>query len=211
MRIKLGYKKILLMIISTALIAGCGKGYPEMELSVTYRFVEGSCLHDDKWQKVSGKLLDWQIDRGPKSSLIGHSYQFLDAPKMPRDFGTPELRFFEIKSPFRESLDFLNKKKKDLRDDDLELAMLVYEVSEATLFYLNEVINPKLFQQSSDTKVLIPGALTVCKLKSEYLMKHSKARFKKSLFGGVKIISDETVIVGSDKDTFAQKLLKTIY
>jgi hypothetical protein len=207
----LGFKNTLLTMISIALIAGCGKDYPEMELSVTYRLVEGSCLYDDKWEKVSGKILDWQIDRGPKSSFIGHSYQFLDAPKASKELGRPELRFFKIESPFRESLDFLDKRKQDLKDDDLELAMLVYEVSEATLFYLNKVINPKLFQQPGDAEVLIPGPLTVCKLKSEYLMKNSKSRFTKSLFGGVKMISDETVMVGSDKDTFAQKLLKTIY
>lgn len=192
-------------------MVGCGKGHSDLELMVTYRLVDGSCLYGDKWQKVSGRLLNWRIDSGSKSSLKDHSFQSLDASGVAQAIGSPKLRFFKLESPFGESLEFLEKRKKDLKDDDLELAMLVYEVSEATLFYLNKVINPKLFQQSGDAEVLIPGALTVCKLKSEYLMKQSKTIFTKSLFGGVKIISDESVIVESGKDTFSKELLKAIY
>ncbi len=112
---------------------------------------------------------------------------------------------------YKAELNFLNEKKKEFGNNELQLAQLIYETDESTLAKLNSLHNEISFKKSSDISVLIPGGLTVCKLKINTLMNGSKARFKTNLFGGVTIQSDETVSTKLGEKSFAVELFKRTY
>jgi hypothetical protein len=106
---------------------------------------------------------------------------------------------------------FLNQMKKELGNNDLHLARLIYETDENTLARLNSLNKDISFKKFSDKEILIPGELTVCKLKINTLMKGSRAVFKSNFFGGVTIKSDETISVEPGEKSFATELFKRIY
>ena len=194
----------------------------EKELRVFYEIVDGECLFQKNWNKVSGSLVSWDISDLSSGRVIdSHSYRFLEyKPSSLSKEQSPNLRYFQIINQsklslpvtlYKAELNFLNEKKKEFGGNDLELAQLIYETDESTLARLNSLSNEVSFKKFSDVKVLIPGGLTVCKLKINTLMSGSKARFKTNLFGGVTIKSDETVSTKSGEKSFAVELFKRIY
>jgi len=218
--------KHIAKIIVVTLLLGCTSRISlasERELTVFYKLVDGHCLYEKSWNKVSGKVILWNI-KNLKSGRVtwSHRYTFLGAEEKSKTsiFGVPELRHFSVLHPFsdiyklkdlehiKSQVKFLDQKKKELGDNSLELVQLIYETDGNTLFGLNELRENNLFTKFSDTKVLLPGNLTVCKLKSNTLMNGAKARFSKNLFGGVTITSDQTISIKAGEPSFATRVLK---
>ena len=194
----------------------------ERELRVFYEIVDGRCLFEKKWNGVSGNIISWSISDLSSGRLIdSHSYRFLKyKPTVLSKERSPKLRYFQIINqaelylPISSSeakLNFLNEKKKEFSNSELQLAQLIYETDEGTLSRLNSLNDEISFKKFSDVTVLIPGNLTVCDLKINKLMNGSKARFKVNLFGGVTIKSDDTISAKSGEKSFANELFKRIY
>ncbi len=213
---------LLKLYISIFLLAYGTISYgKEKELRVFYEIVEGECLFEEKWNKVSGSLVSWDISDLSTGRVVGsHSYRFLNYKPAALSKRSPNLRYFQIISQstlslpvpsYKAELNFLNEKKKEFGNNELQLAQLIYETDESTLAKLNSLHNEISFKKSSDISVLIPGGLTVCKLKINTLMNGSKARFKTNLFGGVTIQSDETVSTKLGEKSFAVELFKRTY
>lgn len=218
-------KHIIKIIVITLLLGFTSRisFASENELTVFYKLVDGHCLYDKSWNKVSGKVILWNIENLKSGKLTwSHRYTFLSAKEESKAsiYGAPELRYFSVLHPFsdiyklknlesvKSQVKFLDQKKKELGDNSLELAQLVYETDGNTLFGLNELRDNNLFTKSSDTKFLLPGNLTVCKLKSNTLMNGAKARFSKNLFGRVTITSDQTISITAGESSFATRVLK---
>jgi hypothetical protein len=218
--------KHIAKIIVVTLLLGCISRISlasENELTVFYKLVDGHCLYEKSWNKVSGKVILWDIQNLKSGKLTwSHRYTFLSAKETSKSsiLGVPQLRHFSVLYPFSDvyqlqslksintQVKFLDQKKKELGDSSLELAQLVYETDEHSLFRLNELRDNNSFVKFSDAKVLLPGNLTVCKLKSNILMNGSKARFSKNLFGRVTITSDQTISVKTGEPSFATRVLK---
>lgn len=208
-------------------VYACPSQAGDKELRVSYKQMEGECLYEKNWNKVSGYDVSWDIkDLISNLNIDDHSYRFLNYKSTALLKGKlPKLRYFQFintdmhnsleistsLSYIKAELSFLNKMKKELRNNDLQLARLIYETDENTLARLNSLDKDILFKKFSDKEILIPGELTVCKLKINTLMKGSRAVFKSNFFGGVTIKSDETISVEPEKKSFATELFKRIY
>lgn len=202
---------------------GCSSNVREGELTVNYKLVNGECLYEKNWSKVSGRIVSWTIkNQGSNLPVMSHSYTFLEAEGAPKSSSIylPNLKYFSLintftgfeqPSLFKNEITFLKKEKKELGNSDLELAQLIFEFDESSLYRLNSLNKEISLRESSNVKVLIPSGFTVCRLKSNVLMKDAKAKFSKNSFGGVLISSDDTISVYSKQKSFAVDLLKSIY
>ena len=215
------YTKILviaLVLVCTSRISFAN----EKELTVFYKLVDGQCLYEKSWNKVSGKIVLWNIEDLKTGRLTqSHSYSLLSTRESSpqSNSATTQLKFFSLLYPFsdiyqlqklksiKSEVSFLDQMKKELGDSSLELAQLIYEADEHTLYRLNELRDNVLFTKFSDAKILLPGNLTVCKLKSNTLMNGAKARFSKNLFGRVTIKSDQTISIRAGEPSFATRVL----
>lgn len=218
-------KRYLVLFILGVLITslGCSANVKEGELTVNYKLVNGECLYEKNWSKVSGRIVSWVIkNQGSNLPAMSHSYSFLGAEGAPQSSSIylPKLKYFSLINPFssfeqapffKNEISFLNKEKKELGSNDLELAQLIFEVDESSLYRLNSSNKEISFRESSYAKVLIPGAFTVCRLQSNVLMKDAKAKFSKNGFGRVSISEDDTTSVHPNQKSFAVDLLKNIY
>ncbi len=217
------------LVISLLLtVYACPSQAGDKELRVFYKQIEGECLHEKNWSKVSGYAVSWDIkDLISNRNIDDHSYKFLKykSTTLLKD-KLPKLRYFQFidtdlhnsmdklpvpSSSIKAELSFLNQMKKELGNNDLQLARLIYETDEHTLARLNSLNKDISFKKFSDKEILIPGELTVCKLKINTLMKGSRTVFKSNFFGGVTIKSDETISVEPGEKSFATELFKRIY
>jgi hypothetical protein len=192
----------------------------ERELIVNYKLVDGECFYENNWNKVSGSIIYWNIIDVKSNRLIQeHSYDFLSAENINNLSASNELKlkYFQILYPstdiyqlpfLKKEINFLSQKRKELNDNNLQIAQLIFETDEHSLYRLNSVYKEINFKEFSSAKVLVPGNFTICRLKSNILMKGSKARFTKNFFGQVTIKSDETISVRPGKKTFAAELFK---
>lgn len=216
------YKLVFALLLS---VYGHSSHAQEKELRVFYKPIEGECLYEKKWNKVFGNIVSWDITDITSSRLIdSHSYKFLKYKSTNLSKGQlPKLRYFQyldhsrlyeispLPSTFEAELSFLNQKKKELGSSELELARLIFETDEHTLAGLNSLNEGVSFKKFSYESVLIPGGLTVCKLKVNTLMDGAKAIFKTNFFGGVTIKLDKTISIKPEKKSFAVELLKRHY
>lgn len=215
---------LVLLVLGFLITApGYSANARESELTVNYKLVSGECLYEKDWSKVSGGIVSWVIkDQGSNLPTMSHSYLLLEAKGAlkPSSVYLPSLKYFSLVNPFssidqssffKNEITFLNHKKKDLRDNSLELAQLIFELDESNLYRLNSSNKRISLKESSYEKVLIPGGFTVCRLKSNVLMRDAKAKFSKNSFGGVSIGKDETTSVPPKQESFAVDLLKSIY
>lgn len=192
----------------------------ERELIVNYKLVDGECFYEKNWNKVSGSIVYWNIIDVKSDRLIQeHGYDFLSAENINNlsASNTLKLKYFQILHPFtdiyqfpflKDKINFLSQKRKELNDNNLQIAQLIFETDEHSLFRLNSLYKEINFKEFSNAKVLVPGNFTICRLKSNILMKGSKARFTKNFFGKVTINSDETISVRPGRKTFAAELFK---
>jgi hypothetical protein len=192
----------------------------ERELIVNYKLVDGECFYENNWNKVSGSIVYWNIIDVKSNRLIQeHGYDFLSAENINNlsASNTLKLKYFQILHPFtdiyqlpflKNEINFLSQKRKELNDNNLQIAQLIFETDEHSLFRLNSLYKEINFKEFSNVKVLVPGNFTICRLKSNILMKGSKARFTKNFFGKVTINSDETISVRPGRNTFAAELFK---
>jgi hypothetical protein len=209
-------------------VYACPSQAGDKELRVSYKQIEGECLYEKNWNKVSGYDVSWDIkDLISNRNIDDHSYSFLNYKSITSLKGKlPKLRYFQFIdtdlhssidklsvpiSSIKTELSFLNQMKRKLGNNDLQLARLIYETDENTLARLNILNKDVSFKKFSDKEILIPGELTVCKLKINTLMKGSRAVFKSNLFGGVTIKSDETIGVDQGQESFAAELFKRMY
>lgn len=210
MHIKLTYKNILLTIISTTFLAGCNSD--EMgKVNVYYENVNGKCMYAGRWMPISGDTFTWTIVESDGKRVKEHSWHLLqtdnslsnqrDAPKY--------IRTLDPRS--KEEKAFLEKKGVELKNGKLALAESIFGVPEFSLYYLNTASPSNPFKRESDASILVPGGLLVCELENKVVMNWATTTFSKTLFGNIKILSDETVPRPGKEKTFGREILENVH
>ena len=60
------------------MVYACPSQAGDKELRVFYKQIEGECLHEKNWNKVSGYAVSWDIkDLISNRNIDDHSYKFL--------------------------------------------------------------------------------------------------------------------------------------
>lgn len=211
MLIKLIYKNILLILTSTALIAGCSLN-EEGSVAVYYDQVSGRCLYAGQWVPVSSDLFTWVVHNPKGNRKKEHSKDFLkvgDSSSISRE----RPKYVRPKEPFSDNeRQYLHQKKVELKNEQLVFAESIFKVRESRLYFLNMTnLSPNPFKSESDQDINVPGDWLVCELKKNTLMNGSKITFTKNLFGDVKVISDETVPRPGNDKTFGREILEMVF
>lgn len=199
----------LLMGLAITLI-GCGSDEVG-KLRIFYETTSGKCMYAGRWMPVSGDTFTWTIVNPKSVSSKEHSWHLLETDNnlssqrdVPRYIRTLNPKSEEEKS-------FLEKKRVELKNGQLVLAESIFRVSEFSLYYLNIVSPSNPFKRESDAKLLVPGGLSVCELEKKVVMNWATTTFSKSIFGKIKIISDESVPRTGKEKTFGREILESVY
>lgn len=191
-------------------LIGCGSDEVG-KLRILYETTSGKCMYAGRWMSVSGDTFTWTAKESERKTAKEHSWNLLDTGNdLSSQRDVP--RYIRTLKPISEEEKlFLEKKRAELKNGQLVLAESIFRVSEFSLYYLNIVSPSNPFKRESDAKLLVPGGLSVCELEKKVVMNWATTTFSKSIFGNIKILSDESIPRAGKEKTFGREILENIY
>lgn len=196
-------------MISATLLAGCSSDEVG-KVNIHYVTTSGKCMYAGRWMPISGDIFTWTIVNPGGMRAKEHSWNLLDTDNsLSSQKDTP--RYIRTIKPYStEEKAFLDKKRVELKNEQLVLAESIFRVPEFRLYYLNTVSPNNPFKRESDEKILVPGGYLVCELETKVVMNWVTTTFSKTIFGNIKILSDESVPRSGKEITFGREILENV-